>query len=71
MGNIIGKLHYIERIDHLYDKSVHARIHVTLLSFIILFYFCTKFVCENGELNKNEVNYYNINYIYLSCHIVE
>ena len=37
--NGVRKLHYIERIDHLYDKSVNARIHVTQLSFIILFYF--------------------------------
>ena len=35
----VRKLHYIERIDHLYDKSVNARIHVglTQLSFIIFF----------------------------------
>ena len=34
--NRVGKLHYIERI---YDKSVNARIRMTQLSFIILFYF--------------------------------
>ena len=64
------ELHYIKRIDHLYDKSVNARIHVTQLSFINLLYFL-KLKCENGELNKNEVNYSNINYIYLSSHIVQ
>ena len=37
--NGVRKLHYIERIDHLYDKSVNAGIHVTQLSFIILLYF--------------------------------
>ena len=34
------KLHYIERIDHFYDESVKAHIHVTHnISFIILFQF--------------------------------
>ena len=47
--NRVCKLYYIERIDHLYDKSVNARIHGTQLSFIILFYFfliksCVKMV---------------------------
>ena len=32
--NRARKLYYIERIDHLYAKSVNARIHVTQLSFI-------------------------------------
>ena len=63
--NRVRKLHYM-RIYHFYDKSVNARIHVTRLSFIIFFYFFFNWiVCENGELNKNEVNYSNINYIYL------
>ena len=37
--NRVRKLHYIERIDHLYDKNVNTHIHVTQLSFIILFCF--------------------------------
>ena len=38
--NRVCKLHYIERINHLYDKNVNARIHVTQLSFyhFILFF---------------------------------
>ena len=39
LRNRVRKLHYIERKDHLYDKSVNARVHVTQLYFIILFYF--------------------------------
>ena len=73
--NRVRKLHYIERIDYFYDKTVNARIHVTQLSRL----FCKEFninitliryicnICMLKKVNRLELGHILITVLTYLC----